>query len=61
MHELGHLVGLDHVADGRQVMAPIAPNFVNRSPAWGAGDLAGLSQVGRQAGFLPEIPPGATS
>lgn len=61
MHEFGHAMGLDHVEDRRQVMAPVAPDFINKRPAWGAGDIAGLAKLGRAAGCLPEIPPGATS
>ncbi|WP_427018856.1 matrixin family metalloprotease [Pseudarthrobacter sp. P1] len=43
-HELGHLVGLDHVADPAQLMYPEA------GPArmgFGPGDRAGLAQLGR--------------
>ena len=55
MHELGHLVGLDHpeevprLADDWQVMTQSGglPASV-----WGAGDLAGLRRVGRTAGCL---------
>lgn len=55
MHELGHLVGLDHVSDTSQIMYPT----VTEKPAvWGAGDTAGLRQVGRLAGCLSEpVPP----
>jgi hypothetical protein len=43
MHELGHLLGLDHVDDTRQVMAP----KVNRAVTeFAAGDLAGLRRLG---------------
>lgn len=42
MHELGHLVGLDHVANPAQVM--VAENGV--ATEFGKGDLAGLAKLG---------------
>jgi hypothetical protein len=44
MHELGHVVGLDHYSNRSQVMHPSAglPAAV-----WGAGDLTGLRRLGR--------------
>lgn len=43
-HELGHLVGLDHVADPTQLM------YTEGDPSaamdWGSGDLAGLHELG---------------
>lgn len=47
MHELGHVVGLDHPPDHRQVM-----NASSALPAavWGAGDLTGLRTIGRAGG-----------
>jgi hypothetical protein len=47
MHELGHLVGLDHVADPTQVM--VSELHSDRKAVWGAGDLAGLAMEGKQA------------
>ena len=47
MHELGHVVGLDHVPDQTQLMYA---NVTDKPAAWGAGDLAGLQLVGRQQG-----------
>ena len=42
-HEFGHLVGLDHVKDARELM-----HIANTGrTAWGPGDKAGLSRLGR--------------
>lgn len=46
LHELGHLVGLDHVTDPEQVMYP-ETQLVTTS--LGAGDLTGLSLLGSGA------------
>jgi Matrixin len=52
LHELGHAVGLAHVADRTQVMNPvIGPSVVH----FGAGDLVGLRRVGRAPGCLPSV------
>lgn len=42
-HELGHLVGLGHVADTRQLMYPSARPLVS---TFGRGDLTGLAALG---------------
>jgi hypothetical protein len=42
-HELGHLMGLDHVTDRAQLMYPTT----GRATSYGAGDLRGLAQEGR--------------
>lgn len=47
VHEVGHVVGLDHVDDADQLMYRYAGSGPVR---FGAGDLAGLSAVGTQAG-----------
>ncbi|GEM00062.1 peptidase [Cellulomonas terrae] len=44
MHELAHLVGLDHVADPGQIMNPSAVPGVN---TFQAGDLTGLALLGK--------------
>lgn len=42
MHELGHLVGLAHVDDERELMQPHG----SRMTTWGPGDRAGLAALG---------------
>lgn len=50
LHELGHAVGLAHVADQTQLMYPtLTSKTVAR---YSAGDLAGLTRVGRSAGCI---------
>ena len=44
LHELGHLVGLDHVATASQLMYPQTQPSVTD---FGAGDLTGLAALGR--------------
>ena len=44
LHELGHLVGLDHVSDASQLMYPQGQPGVTE---FGAGDLTGLAALGR--------------
>lgn len=51
LHELGHAVGLDHVTSRAQLMYPTLQS--NLPPVFGAGDVAGLRQVGAAAGCLP--------
>ena len=56
IHELGHLVGLGHVARSNQVM--FAELGVQRGPAeFQAGDLEGLRLLGKEAGCLETPPP----
>jgi len=50
LHELGHSVGLNHVSDAHEIMAPMA---APRSPVhYAAGDRLGLRQVGAGNGCL---------
>jgi hypothetical protein len=48
LHELGHLIGLNHTADRRQVMYSEAQFNVRD---YGPGDLRGLARLGTQACF----------
>jgi hypothetical protein len=51
LHELGHIMGLDHVKDPDQLMySGRHPNFGLRG--FGAGDLEGLRRLGADAGCL---------
>jgi hypothetical protein len=43
LHELGHLVGLDHTARDDQVMYP---NSLSEEADYASGDLAGLARLG---------------
>lgn len=55
IHELGHIVGLGHVARSDQIM--FSELAVQRGPAeFHAGDLAGLRLVGKEAGCIPTPP-----
>ena len=51
LHELGHLVGLDHVAVDNQLMFPKSQPGVND---FGTGDLTGLAALGKGA-CLPDL------
>jgi hypothetical protein len=51
MHELGHVVGLDHVEDRSQLMHPETSLAVTE---FGPGDLAGLAKLG-QGPCVPEL------
>jgi hypothetical protein len=46
LHELGHLVGLDHVDDPREVMYHNRDGRAEVDAAWNAGDLTGLATLG---------------
>ena len=45
MHELGHVVGLDHVTDANELMYPASTAVTT----WGPGDLRGLAAAGAGA------------
>ena len=51
LHELGHLVGLDHVTDASQLMYPQSQSDVTE---FGAGDLTGLAALGSGT-CVPEL------
>ena len=51
MHELGHVMGLGHVAETGQHMS-IDGGYDVPPLQWGAGDLTGLRKVGLMAGCL---------
>lgn len=51
MHELGHLVGLDHVDDPSQLMSPVNSGDV---VTFQSGDLAGLALLGA-GNCVPEL------
>lgn len=44
LHELGHLVGLDHVDDSSQLMSPVLRSDMTE---YAAGDREGLAQLGQ--------------
>ncbi len=51
LHELGHIIGLDHVRDPDQLMySGRHPNF--RVKTFGTGDLEGLRRLGMDSGCL---------
>jgi hypothetical protein len=52
IHELGHVVGLDHTAARRQIMYY---RVIPRAAQWGAGDLAGLRRLGSSRGCLQPV------
>lgn len=55
LHEVGHVVGLDHVDDLSQVMNE---SLTSAPAAWGVGDEAGLRLLGSRSGCLatPALP-----
>ena len=48
LHELGHIMGLDHVTSKAELMEPAGGSMTD----FGPGDLAGLEQLGRDQGCL---------
>ena len=49
LHELGHVMGLDHAGTSRRLMYPVLlANLTDLQ----AGDLTGLSRLGRSAGCV---------
>jgi hypothetical protein len=49
LHELGHVMGLDHPTDGRQLMAATLPA---KATDLQAGDRVGLGRIGKAAGCV---------
>lgn len=49
-HELGHVVGLGHVASASEIMTSAGNGYAR---TWGPGDLVGLRKLGMSAGCLP--------
>ena len=50
LHELGHVIGLDHVDSRAEVMYP---SISSQTPGdWGPGDRTGLAALGRSSGCL---------
>jgi hypothetical protein len=58
MHELGHLLGLDHVTEPDELMfsTEVAPNTrPDQMYGWGPGDLAGLELLGWDQGCMDPV------
>lgn len=55
LHELGHALGLDHVSSRTEVMYP-SISVGRPVPAYAAGDLEGLRQLGAGQGCIPPLP-----
>jgi hypothetical protein len=55
LHELGHIMGLDHVSSQAELMEPSGGSVTD----FGPGDLAGLERLGRNQGCLVTPAPGS--
>jgi hypothetical protein len=62
LHELGHVMGLGHVASPAQLMYPELAEHTSSTAEFGVGDRVGLRLVGREAGCLepPPLPVGSS-
>lgn len=60
LHEIGHAMGLGHVAPTDQYMTP-GPELYNLPLSYQAGDLKGLSKMGLQAGCVRPLRAGRRS
>ena len=49
MHEIGHVMGLDHANSSKQLMFP---RITSRAAKWGAGDLRGFRLLGDTQGCV---------
>ncbi|WP_168582697.1 hypothetical protein [Gephyromycinifex aptenodytis] len=60
MHELGHVVGLDHPVkpDPQQIMNPAT---TEKPAQWGVGDLVGLRALGSSRGCFTKTPAAPTA
>ena len=59
LHEIGHVIGLDHVRDQRMVMYPSTGGPDRAQLTYNKGDLSGLTTLGAEAGGCtgePEYP-----
>ncbi len=59
LHELAHVIGLGHVESRTSIMNEALTSQTLSSSEWGAGDLIGLRQLGRDGGCVsvPPVPP----
>ncbi|HEV2758132.1 MAG TPA: matrixin family metalloprotease [Acidimicrobiales bacterium] len=56
LHELAHVIGLGHVESRTSIMNEALTQQTLSSSEWGAGDLVGLRQLGREGGCVT-VPP----
>ena len=56
LHELAHVIGLGHVESRTSIMNEALTQQTLSSAEWGAGDLIGLRQLGRESGCVT-VPP----